>query len=101
MKSRFGVSPRLEPKKPMRSARVVSRVMRIMLTGLAKLASELPARKSRHTNDRHKNIQPPPSIFLHLPEGNFTLAGLSRPELPGLTPPLAKGARSSGKWVTI
>src|ERR1022692_628960 len=31
--SRFGVSPRVEPRKPMRSARVVSSVIRMMLGG--------------------------------------------------------------------
>ena len=32
-RSRFGVSPRFEPRKPMRSARVVSRVIRMMFGG--------------------------------------------------------------------
>jgi len=74
--------------------------MRIMLTGLAKLASELPARKSRHTNDRHQNIQTPPSIFC-IAKGNFTLAGLS-PVLAAWAhaATLKKEARSS-EYVTI
>lgn len=61
--SRFGVRPRLEPRNPMRSARVVSSVMRIMLSGFAKLETQLIAGRKRHRSHRHKNIQSPPSIF--------------------------------------
>ena len=39
--SRFGVRPRFDPRNPMRSARVVSSVIRMMLAGAAKLATEL------------------------------------------------------------
>src|SRR5437879_8804114 len=54
--SRLGVSPRLDPKNPIRSARVVSSVIRMMLGATAILLSTLPPMRSRHTNHCTKRI---------------------------------------------
>src|SRR3981081_4570029 len=52
--STFGVKPRFEPRNPMRSARTVSRVIRMTLGGAA--ASALAPRQTTHTNWRIRDI---------------------------------------------
>src|SRR5260370_4018785 len=59
--SRFGVKPRFEPRNPMRSARTVSRVIRMTLGGAAAAASALAvsvfaASHPTHTNCRIRDI---------------------------------------------
>src|SRR5580698_2923830 len=58
--SRLGVSPRFEPRKPMRSARVVSSVIRMTLLGAARLGKEQLAKttiqKRTYPNDRRKDM---------------------------------------------
>src|SRR3954464_5711360 len=56
--SRLGVSPRVEPRKPMRSARVVSSVMRTMLGGGAASAGADASRSApkRKRADRRRAV---------------------------------------------
>src|ERR1700687_146611 len=65
--SRFGVSPSFEPRNPMRSARTVSTVMRMILGGLilgggAAPANALAAKQTTHSSwritDMEKSLSP-------------------------------------------
>src|SRR5258708_912472 len=63
--SRFGVKPRFAPRNPMRSARTVSRVIRITLGGAAAAASALAPSQTTHSNCRIRDIGKRLSKFIH------------------------------------
>src|ERR1700677_811940 len=63
--SRFGVSPRFDPRNPMRSARVVSSVINKMLGADVPAAAVLA---HQHTKHNHRRITRAPNTLLLRPK---------------------------------